>query len=121
MIGGALFSDIWWLDPNHFRIAANVVLVIVALLTTIFTVRYAFWSRWWTSEVGPPYLAMKTMWSLLLWQISLATWWDPDFPGRQELRFAIYSLSALAAVAMIAALVHQQTVRRRDKESSDNG
>ncbi|SCX06078.1 hypothetical protein [Mycolicibacterium fluoranthenivorans] len=108
LIGAALLADIWWFEPNTFRVAANVSLIAVAVFTTIFTVRYGFWSKWWTSRVGSAYLALKIFMSMLLWQIVLATWWDTDFPGRQEIRFAIYSLGAVSALAMIPKLVSEQ-------------
>ena len=111
----ALLSDIWWWDPDDFRVAANVSLIAVALFTTVFTVRYAFWSRWWTSRVGPAYLALKIFMSMLLWQIAVATWWDSDFPGRQELRFVIYTAGAVAALAMIPKLMYEQ---RREPEET---
>lgn len=108
LIAGTLLADIWWLDSDDYRVAANVSLVYVAVFTTVFTVRYAFWSTWWTSRVGPTYLALKIFMSMVLWQIVVATWWDTDFPGRQEIRFAIYSFGAVAVLAMINALVREQ-------------
>lgn len=108
VIAALLLGDIWWLDPNDFRVAANTCLAAAALLTTIFTVRYAFWSKWWTSRIGPTYLAFKVLMSALLDQITVSTWWDTDFPGRQELRFAIYAVVVLAAVSMIVKLSREQ-------------
>lgn len=114
LIAGVLLSDIWWLEPDDFRVAANVCLTGLAVFTNIFTVRYAFWSKWWASRIGPTYLALKILMSMVLNQIVLAIWWDTDFPGRQEVRFAIYGFSWVAVLAMIDKLVREQR-RRRDE------
>lgn len=112
LVAATLVADIWWFDTDDFRVAANVSLVHIALLTAVFTARYAFWSQWWTSRVGPTYLTLKIIMTVVLWQIVIATWWDTDFPGRQQIRFAIYSLGAVAVMAMIDKLVREQ---RRDR------
>jgi len=113
-VGVVLLADIWWLDTDDYRVGANVSLIYIALLTSVFTARYAFWSRWWNSRVGPTYLTLKLLMTLVLWQIVVATWWDTDFPGRQQIRFAIYSLGAVAVLAMINTLVREQR-RGRDE------
>ena len=113
-VGVVLLADIWWLDTDDYRVGANVSLIYIALLTSVFTARYAFWSRWWNSRVGPTYLTLKLLMTLVLWQIVVATWWDADFPGRQQIRFAIYSLGAVAVLAMINTLVREQR-RGRDE------
>lgn len=113
-VGVVLLADIWWFDTDDYRVGANVSLIYIALLTAVFTARYAFWSRWWNSRVGPTYLALKLLMTLVLWQIVIATWWELDYPGRQQIRFAIYSLGAVAVLAMINRLVHEQR-RGRDE------
>ncbi len=113
-VGVVLLADIWWLDTDDYRVGANVSLIYIALLTSVFTARYAFWSQWWNSRVGPTYLTLKLLMTLVLWQIVVATWWDSDYPGRQQIRFAIYSLGAVAVLAMINTLVHEQR-RGRDE------
>jgi cell division protein FtsW (lipid II flippase) len=108
-----LASDIWWLDEHDFQRAANVSLIYLAVLTAVFTARYAGWSQWYVNRIGRSYLTFKVVMSLVLAQIVVATWWDPDFPGRQHLRFLIYSLGAIAAIPMLTALIREQ---RADEE-----
>lgn len=119
-IAVVLLADIWWFNSDDYRVAANVSLVYIALLTAVFTARYAFWSQWWRSRVGPTYLALKVIMTVVLWQIVIATWWETDYTGRQQIRFAIYSLGAVAVLAMIRTLVREQR-RVHDEGVTPNG
>lgn len=107
-VAAVLLGDIWWFDERDFQRAANMSLIYLAVLTTIFTVRYAGWSQWYVNRIGRSYLVFKIVMSMVLIQIVVATWWDPDFPGRQHLRFLIYSLGAIAAIPMLSALIREQ-------------
>lgn len=101
-----LALDVWF--DIDYRIAANVSLVIVAVFVNVFTVLYWARSRWWANRIGKIYLAKSIVLSLFLSQVVVATWWDTDYPGRQHIRFAIYTLGAVVYLPMICSLWREQ-------------
>lgn len=108
---GTLLADLWW-DVNY-RLAANVSLIYIAILTTTFTILYAWRSRWWVNRIGKIYLTKSIVMSLVLVQIVAATWWAADYPGRQHVRFLIYTLGALVYIPMLVSLWREQQCDRR--------
>jgi hypothetical protein len=46
-------------------------------------------------------------------QIALSLWWDLDYPFRQQIRFAIYTLGAVAYLPMLVSLLREQSRDRR--------
>lgn len=100
--------------------AANVALLALAGLVTVFTLVYLFRSPWWRNRVGRIYAMKSVVLSAVLDQIVLSIWWDADYPGRQAIRFTIYALGALVYLPMIWSLVlEQQRDRRKPEESED--
>lgn len=114
-VGGFLLSDVWF--EVDYKFWANVSLAVMAILVNAFTVRYAFWSRWRSNDIGRIYFTKCVVLSMVLDQIVLASWWDTDYPGRQHLRFAIYAIGAVAYVPMFVSLVWHQ---RKDKKFRDD-
>lgn len=110
VIAGVLVSDVWFNIDYEFW--ANVSLLVVAALVMVFAVLYLTRSRWWSNRIGKVYLTKSLVLSLILVQIAMALWWDADYPFRQHLRFAIYTLGAVAYVPMIVTLWREQ---RRDR------
>jgi hypothetical protein len=113
VIAAVLVADIW--AEIDMRVAANVSLVYMAVGATVFAGRYALWSHWRASQIGPTYLAFKVAMALVLWQIVFAVWVDTDWPGRQHVRFVIYSAGAVAAVVWVATLMRVQKKARQDR------
>lgn len=110
-ITGTIVSDIWC--DIDYEIAANVSLIYIAALSAVFAVRYAGWSKWWTNRIGKVYLAKSAILALVLTQAVLSVWWQDDYPGRQIIRFIIYSLGAVVYVPMLVTLWREQ---RRDRQ-----
>ena len=108
-----LALDVWF--DIDYRLAANVSLVIVAVFVNVFTVLYWARSRWWANRIGKIYLAKSIVLSLFLTQIVVASWWDTDYPGRQHIRFAIYTLGAVVYLPMICSLWREQTRDRANR------
>ncbi|MBJ7479264.1 hypothetical protein [Rhodococcus sp. (in: high G+C Gram-positive bacteria)] len=100
--------------------AANVALLALAGLVTVFTLVYLFRSPWWRNRVGRIYAVKSVVLSAVLDQIVLSIWWDADYPGRQAIRFTIYTLGALVYLPMIWSLVLEQQRDRRKPEESEN-
>jgi amino acid transporter len=96
-----------------YRLAANISLLCVALLVNVFTLLYLFRSIWWKNEIGKIYLAKCLVLSAVLDQIALSLWWDLDYPFRQQIRFAIYTLGAVAYLPMLVSLLREQSRDRR--------
>lgn len=67
---GTVVADIWF-DPD-LRVAANITLIYVAALTTVFTGLYLLRSKWWANRIGKTYLVKNLVMSLVLLQIVLA-------------------------------------------------
>lgn len=113
VIAAVLVADIW--AQIDMRVAANMSLVYMAIGATVFAGRYALWSNWRASQIGSTYLAFKVAMALVLWQIVFAVWVDTDWPGRQHVRFIIYSVGAVAAVVWVGTLMRVQKKARQDK------
>ena len=107
-------ADIWL--PIDYRIAANVSLIYVASFTTFFVLLYGIRSNWRSNPIGRTLFAKSVVLPFVLWQIVLSVWWDTDFPYRQQIRFAIYSLGAVAYATMLVMLWREQ---KRDREKRD--
>ena len=119
LTGAALIAATFLADivfDIDYRVAANVSLVYMAALVTIFTVLYGWRSRWRVNRIGRVFLAKGVAFSLVLWQIVVATWIDTDYPYRQHIRFIIYSLGAVAYLAMVVTLWAEQRSDRRELE-----
>ncbi|SHU17881.1 Uncharacterised protein [Mycobacteroides abscessus subsp. abscessus] len=54
--------------------------------------------------------------ALVLWQIVLASWWDTEFPLRQQIRYLIYTLGAIVYIPMLISLWSEQ---QRDRAQSE--
>lgn len=100
--------------PIDMRIAANVSLIYMAVASTAFAIGYAVRSNWRNSRIGPIYLGYKSVMSLVLWQIVIAVWASPDWPGRQHARFIIYSLGAIATAVWWVTLREAQRCGDRE-------
>lgn len=111
-IAATFLADLWL--NIDYRFAANISLIYVASLTTIFHLLYALRSNWKANRVGKIFFVKTVFLPVMLWQIVLSTWWDTDYPFRQQIRFAIYSLMVIAYLAMVVALWSEQRADRRD-------
>lgn len=105
-----LLLDVWF-EPDY-ELWANISLIAVALLVVVFAALYGARSRWWTNRIGKIYLAKSMVLSLVLVQIAVGVWWPGEYPGRQHVRFAIYTLCAVVYAPMIVSLWREQ---RRDR------
>lgn len=101
----------WW--NVDYQEAANWSLACIAVWSTLFAIRYAFWSRWWTNRIGKVYLAKSIILALVLIQAAVTVWSSGDYPGRDQVRFAIYALGSAALVSMLVTLWQEQ---RRDRK-----
>ena len=115
-----------WVGFTHddWRISANMSLIYIAVLNTAFTLLYLLRSRWWSNRIGRIFLAKSIVLALVLIQATVATWFDADYPGRQIIRFIIYSAGAVAYVPMIISLVAEQRCDRkaeRDRKAEHDG
>ena len=111
-IVGTLIADIWY--EIDYSVAADVSLIYIAILSAAFAVRYAGWSKWWTNRIGKVYLAKSVILALVLVQAMVSVWWQSDYPGRQIIRFIIYSMGAVVYVPMLVTLWREQRRDRRD-------
>ncbi|MGR6028949.1 putative phage holin [Rhodococcus erythropolis] len=93
--------------------AANLALLSLSVLVTCFTLLYLVRSPWWRNRVGVIYAAKSTILSAVLIQITLSSLISTEYPGRQPIRLAIYTLGALAYLPMIWSLAREQTQDRR--------
>lgn len=101
--------------------AANIALLALAVMVAVFTLLYVTRSPWERNTVGRIYAAKSIVLSLVLMQITVSSWVSLDYPGRQPIRFAIYTLGAVVYVPMLWVLWReQQRDRRRVREVRDN-
>lgn len=117
-VAATITADIWF--DIDYRIAANVSLIYIAALTIGFAVLYGARSRWWTNRIGKIYLVKSLILALVLIQAAISVWWHMDYPGRDIIRFIIYSLGAVAYVPMLVSLWREQN-RDRQRRKADGG
>lgn len=91
-----------------YSVAENVSLIVATALVSVFTIMYSFRSHWWSHRLGRVYWGKCVLMSLMLIEITMAIGWDADYPGREVIRFVIYSATGIAYVAMISALRREQ-------------
>lgn len=99
--------------------AANLALLSLSVLVTCFTLLYLIRSPWWRNRVGVIYAAKSTILSAVLIQITLSSLISTEYPGRQPIRLAIYTLGALAYLPMIWSLAREQTEDRRRRAAEE--
>ncbi len=111
-IAATYLADLWL--HIDYRVAANVSLIYMAVFVTAFTGLYAARSNWRANRIGKVFLAKGIAFSVVMWQIVVTAWVGADYPYRDHLRFAIFSLGALAYLAMLVLLVMEQRSDRRE-------
>ncbi|MFF1946895.1 hypothetical protein ACFVWF_32680 [Rhodococcus qingshengii] len=99
--------------------AANLALLSLSVLVTCFTLLYLVRSPWWRNRVGVIYAAKSTILSAVLIQITLSSLVSTEYPGRQPIRLAIYTLGALAYLPMIWSLAREQAEDRRRRTAEE--
>ncbi|WP_423489007.1 putative phage holin [Mycobacteroides sp. PCS013] len=116
-IVGVFISDVWF--GIDYRLGANLSLIFEAVFVTAFTVLYGLRSRPWTNRIGRVFFVKSVALALVLWQIVLASWWDTEFPLRQQIRYIIYTLGAVVYIPMLISLWREQQRDRRQSETED--
>lgn len=115
--GGAVIvttflADMIGLPVDYWR-AAAWSLTFGAVFVTIFTALYGTRSNWRSNRIGKIFLAKSVLLTAALWQIVATTWVGQDYPYRNEVRFVIYAVLALAYATMDIALIREQNSDRR--------
>lgn len=112
-VAATIVADIW--VDVRYGLAANVALLCIGVLAVAFAALYGCRSRWWTNRIGKIYLAKSLILALVLVQAVVSVWWQDDYPGRQIIRFIIYSLGAVVYVPMLVSLWREQQRDRRGR------
>lgn len=115
VILATLVSDIWL--PINYRVIANTALVAIAALTTAFVLLYGLRSNWRRNRIGRTLFAKSVVLPFVLWQSVLSVWWDMDYPFRQQIRFTIFVLGAIAYATMLVSLWREQQRDRRGESA----
>lgn len=113
VITATLVNGLWF--HIDYRLAANVALLCIAALVTVFTALYGLRSRWKSNRIGKVFLVKGVTLSLVLWQSVATVWIGGDYPYRDQIRFVIYAMGAVAYAAMVAMLWREQ---QNDRHSS---
>lgn len=84
--------------------AALAIIGLIALPINLFTVLYAFTTPWWREWIGRA-LFVSSLGLMLLVDIALAyNWLGDDYPGRDIVRLAVYSIICVGAWFKLIAL-----------------
>lgn len=115
-VGGSIIASTFIIDAlgatvDYWR-AAAWSLTLGAVFVTIFTILYLLRSNWRSNRIGRIFLAKSVLLSAALWQIVATTWIGQDYPFRNEIRFTIYAVLALAYFTMDIALIREQNLDR---------
>lgn len=116
-IAGVFVSDVWF--TIDYRLGANLSLIFAAVFVTAFTLLYGLRSRPGSNRIGKIFFTKSVVLALVLWQIVLASWWDAEFPLRQQVRYIIYTLGAIVYIPMLISLWREQQRDRRQPRSED--
>ena len=108
---GIFVSDVWF--TIDYRLGANISLVLAATFVTAFTLLYGVRSLWRSNRIGKIFFTKSVVLAAVLWQIVLASWWDTDYPWRQQIRYVIYTLGAIVYIPMMVSLWREQQRDRR--------
>lgn len=117
LVIGTFASDIW-LDVDYEHLA-NLALAVAAIGVDGFTGLYGFRSKWKSNRIGGVYLIKCIAMSAFLVQAALSVWWPwwaNECPFRQQIRFVIYSSTALVYIPMIITLWREQQHDRDEGE-----
>ncbi|NKS94604.1 hypothetical protein GS876_10250 [Rhodococcus hoagii] len=98
--------------------AANIALLALAVMVAVFTLLYITRSPWERNTVGRIYAAKSIVLALVLVQITVSSWVSLEYPGRQPIRFAIYTLGAVVYLPMLWVLWREQQRDRRNVRRS---
>lgn len=52
--------------------------------------------------------AERALEAVVMWQTTVSIWWDPDYPGRDHVRFVVYTMGALSCMVMLRTLSRAQ-------------
>ena len=115
IIVGVFVSDVWL--AIDYRLGANLSLIFAAIFVTAFTLLYGLRSRPGSNRIGKVFLVKSVVLALVLWQIVLASWWDAEFPLRQQVRYTIYTLGAIVYIPMLISLWREQQRDRARPET----
>lgn len=108
-----------WTDAIDFHLAANISLIYISALVTAFTVLYGIRSNWRANQIGRVFFVKSVTFTAVLWLITLQNWWDVDWGWRQEIRFIVYTLGAIAYLPMVITLVRKQQADRRQRDEEE--
>lgn len=95
------------------RDVANLIMLVLAVLVSVFTVLYLVRSPWEKNEIGRIYAAKSLILTFVLIQGLIAMGIGADYPGRQYVRAGLYGLGVVAYVGMLISLLKYQ---REDRE-----
>ncbi|QDM55842.1 hypothetical protein SEA_MAGICMAN_25 [Gordonia phage MagicMan] len=96
---------------------ADWALVVLAAITSVFTLCYFIWQPWWKERVSIIYLGKSVLLSLVLIQISASVWAGSDYPGRAWIRLTLYSGGALMMLALLVMLLVLQRRTRHERRA----
>ncbi|QHB37868.1 hypothetical protein SEA_OPIE_25 [Gordonia phage Opie] len=96
---------------------ADWALVVLAAITSVFTLCYFIWQPWWKERVSIIYLGKSVLLSLVLIQISASVWAGSDYPGRAAIRLTLYSGGAVMMLALLVMLLVLQRRTRRERRA----
>ncbi|ROZ89023.1 hypothetical protein [Gordonia sp. OPL2] len=97
---------------------ADWALVVLAGVTTVFTLCYFVGQPWWKERVSIIYLGKSVLLSLVLIQISASVWAGTSYPGRAVIRLVLYSGGAIMMFALLVMLLVLQHRTRRDRRAA---
>ncbi|AGI12299.1 hypothetical protein FF47_31 [Mycobacterium phage FF47] len=117
-IVGTLAADPW-MDNEDYKLGANLSLIYLAFLSTCFTIRYIGWANWRANKIGQIFALFSVLLTLTLIQACFSVWTQSDYPGREYVRFVIYSGGVLGMLGMLLSLwQHQRRDRKKECQSS---
>lgn len=89
-------------SPQAWRIAADLALTLVAVLSTVWAVVYGLQSSWRSNRVGRVVFVGAVLVSAVLWQAVWHTWARVPYPGQDVIRFVVCAFGAVGFAATLS-------------------
>lgn len=93
---------------QDWAVSADVSLIYMGVLAAAWAALYGFRSAWYRSHIGRAVLAQSVILAAVICQGAVSQWVSHEYPGRHQIRFALYSLGAIAFVSMLISLWREQ-------------
>lgn len=97
------------------KIAANILLITIAVLAWVLTFIYGFRSSWTLTKAGRATLYLSLSLAAFATQLSVSTWYGKDYWGRAQIIFVLYFGLANTILYLIWVVLEAQRDEKKER------